>query len=272
MRAKLVSESLNEHMDAQINEGLGDIIVKYSGKIKGLFSQAVSKLSPEKMNKLRQEVAPFKGMSFSQIKDQLKSKASETNESLAGKIFNFTGLTIFSSFVAEIAIMVTDEKYDWFTKLLRSFGVDTMDLGMNMLIATMATFAALVLWLFVKLDSQEESWADATRPSGTTSAERHSSGYIASQMKRRERASNEGYVGRISKGLKAGAGAVKQHYSDMSADKKRANEIKSELRAWSRRQAKGGDYDTPKHISDLQKEWETLSKRYKLGSWNKDND
>lgn len=170
-----------------LNEGLMDIINKYSGKLKELFKSAIAKISPENIKKMAAEVAPFKGMSLDQIKQELKAR-SASNEDLANKVMNITGLSIFSTLVGSVATLIADDKWNFLHKIFNihdQYGMqgDTTPF----LAAAGISFFALVLWLYLKMDIGEESYADATRPSGTTPAERHSSAYIASQMKRNNR-------------------------------------------------------------------------------------
>lgn len=82
-----------------LNEGFMNIVNKYSGKLKELVRSALAKFAPDQVAKLKQEIAQFKGMSVDQIKQELQSRSTTANESVGDKIFNFTGLAFFSTFI-----------------------------------------------------------------------------------------------------------------------------------------------------------------------------
>lgn len=185
MKAKLVSESLNEHLNV-VNEGvIGDIISKYSGKIKELVKTILAKLAPDQQKKLKNEIAPFKGMSLEQIKQELTSR-HVASEGLGNKIYNFSGLAIFSTFVVSFSTILADDKWHFLYKT--AFGRFIEDgVGGTGAISLAAILMWFVIKVFIVNDLNGPSYADDTRPSGTSSAERHSSAYIANQMRQRER-------------------------------------------------------------------------------------
>lgn len=168
-----------------LNEGfINDIVTKYSGKLKELFKSVIAKFSPDKVQKLNAEVEPFKGMSYDQIKQELKSR-SNSNEDLANKISNYAGLTIFTTFATSLATLFADRKWDFLHKIFNIHDKYGMEGDTTYFLAAAGiSFFAFILWFYLKLDMNEPSYSDATRPSGTSSAERHSSAYISSHARR----------------------------------------------------------------------------------------
>ena len=176
-------KTFEQYNNAEIlNEGvITDIVNKYSGKLKELIKSALAKFSPEKITQMNAEVAPFKGMSYEQIKQELENRKT-SNEDTANKVMNYVGLGLFSTFAASLATMIADNKWDFLHKVF-----NLHDVGGSIGMVLGVSFMAFILWLYCKMDMNEESYSDATKPSGVSDAERHSSSYIANQSRQRER-------------------------------------------------------------------------------------